>query len=828
MNLYTLRYNNYYNRTLKRFDDLVGYEPYFLETFTAMQFNPNDGITTTIILNITADNIPDYILVSNGLGKIDSRWYVAEAVRTRNGQYQLSLMRDVLADFWNEIAASPMKIHRGYLNNNDRLIFNPENYSVSQIKKSEHLLKDNTNAAWIVGYLANPTEIIGEEKEPEEGLTIKYGRTQATDYLTVESFDSWDYRDSAYIDSGTAADFHYYATIEDYSMYVSILGKNYKITFDKYGFVERKQVFNVDSGLFALQQVYGLPKNPASLAFLEESLDAEAQADEISEVISAANTAYSITIDKNHYQQIQNLNGQQIKFADTGLIYNITVENAKENDKDPALFRSNDNGLVMTAFEGLRTAINDYAYNNVPDNDISDDNMFLFRYDSTSKVAYSVNFGSSYGTRIKLVPVSMVGAYHHIIPPTVRSLEDAPYRMFCIPYSNNFRIKHDGLTYSASRSNALTLATGIALSGGSRVYDVQLLPYCPIQQIRDGTAAQVNLDTYGGVEHTDWEWFANAELPVFFCRTSRGTFNIAHAQDGPTENPIDTKAKVITEFSRLCSPNYQGVFEYSPIKNYGVSEFNVDYEYKPINPYIHINPNFYVGGMYGSDFNDARGLICGGDFSLTRISSAWTEYQLNNKNYNEIFARNIDTMEDTEYYNRIQRMATAGVGVIQGTVSGATGGFMAGGPWGAVAGGVIGAAGSVGGGIADLYVADKLYGINKSHTEDMHALQLGNIKAQPMSLTKTSAFNNNNKIWPFIETYGTTNNEYRAVYDAICYNGMSVNVIGTLSEYVPKIPAVLKKGFFQATPIFLEGIADDAHVCDAIAKELIQGVYITK
>lgn len=820
MTLYTLRYNNYYNRTLKRFDNLASYEPYFLETFTSINFNPNDGITTTQILNLTANNIPDYILVANGLNKIDSRWYVAEAVRIRNGQYNLSLMRDVLADFWNEIAASPMKIHRGYLNNNDRLIFNPENYNVSQIKKSEHLLRDNTNAAWIVGYLANPTEVIGEEAEPAEGLTIKYGRTEATDYLTADSLTSWDYSNNAYIDGNKAADFYYYKTIDNYSMYVSILSKNYRFTFDDYGFLERETVSS-DAGLYSLERVYGLSNNPLSKDFLEESLEANTQVDYIKDLVYEAKVAYSVNTDKSHYKQIQKLNGQQIKFADTGLIYNIVIEDAKKDGDSPALFRSNDSGRVMTAFEELRDAINTYAYDNVPDNDIGDDMMFLFRYNSTSKIAYSVNFGYSYGTRIKLVPVSMVGAYHHIIPPSVRSLEDAPYRMFCIPYSDNYRIKHDSLTYSSSRSNALTLATGIAISGGSRVYDVQLLPYCPIQQIRNGTAAQVNLDTYGGVEHTDWEWFENAELPVFFCRTSRGTFNIAYTQNGPTENPIETKAKVITEFSRLCSPNYQGVFEYSPIKNYGVSEFNVDYEYKPINPYIHINPNFYVGGMYGSDFNDARGLICGGDFSLTRISSAWTEYQLQNKNYNEIFARQIETMEDTEHLNRIQRGVSAASSAL-------TTGLMAGIATGNPAIGLVSGGISAGAGVADMYIADKMYDINKSHTEDMHALQLGNIKAQPMSLTKVSAFNNNNKIWPFVETYGTTNNEYRAVYDAICYNGMSVNVIGKLSDYVPKIPSVLKKGFFQATPIFLEGIAEDAHICDAIAKELIQGVYITK
>ena len=56
---------------------------------------------------------------------------------------------------------------------------------------------------------------------------------------------------------------------------------------------------------------------------------------------------------------------------------------------------------------------------------------------------------------------------------------------------------------------------------------------------------------------------------------------------------------------------------------------------KPINqpyqPYIHLNPNF--GSLYGEDFNDARGLILGGDFSIATLSNEWKNYETQNKNY---------------------------------------------------------------------------------------------------------------------------------------------------------------------------------------------------
>ena len=74
-------------------------------------------------------------------------------------------------------------------------------------------------------------------------------------------------------------------------------------------------------------------------------------------------------------------------------------------------------------------------------------------------------------------------------------------------------------------------------------------------------------------------------------------------------------------------------------KNGGVSFFNIDCTYKPYNPYIHVNPNF--GRLYGGDFDDSRGLIVGGDFSLPQTTSAWESYQLSNKNFQASFDRQI-------------------------------------------------------------------------------------------------------------------------------------------------------------------------------------------
>ena len=59
-------------------------------------------------------------------------------------------------------------------------------------------------------------------------------------------------------------------------------------------------------------------------------------------------------------------------------------------------------------------------------------------------------------------------------------LNDAPYDMFCIPFSDTIKLKSGSVEFTCSKNIALSMATEIAKDLGSgTVYDVQLLPYCP-------------------------------------------------------------------------------------------------------------------------------------------------------------------------------------------------------------------------------------------------------------------------------------------------------------------------------------------------------------
>ena len=60
----------------------------------------------------------------------------------------------------------------------------------------------------------------------------------------------------------------------------------------------------------------------------------------------------------------------------------------------------------------------------------------------------------------------------------------------------------------------------------------------------------------------------------------------------------------------------------------------------------------------------------------------------------------------------------------------------------------------------------------------------------------------------------------------LIYNGMSINRIGTLREFVSQKPPQIDYGYYKGKLIRLEGIGDDFHMANTISSELNKGVYI--
>ena len=86
------------------------------------------------------------------------------------------------------------------------------------------------------------------------------------------------------------------------------------------------------------------------------------------------------------------------------------------------------------------------------------------------------NSSSSYAIQLNNVGISL----YVDLNSDRAHLNDAPYDMFCIPFSDTIKLKSGSTEFTCSKNIALSMATEIAKDLGSgTVYDVQLLPYCP-------------------------------------------------------------------------------------------------------------------------------------------------------------------------------------------------------------------------------------------------------------------------------------------------------------------------------------------------------------
>ena len=323
---------------------------------------------------------------------------------------------------------------------------------------------------------------------------------------------------------------------------------------------------------------------------------------------------------------------------------------------------------------------------------------------------------------------------------------------------------------------------------------------------------------------TDSQFSFNKFMDNYFLQLSDGSYKQDLITDVINEHVKlgssieDIKVRNQVETMRLASPNYSNFFDINVQKNRGVEFINVDCTYKPYQPYMHLNPNFK--GLYGADYNDIRGLICGGDFSIALTNDTWATYQLQNKNYQSIFDRNIQQLE---VQNSLQKEADifgaiGGVGV--GAIGGALTGAKFGGPYGAIAGAVVGGVMSAVGGAADVSNNERLRELQISTVKDIHKYQLDNIKALPLGLSKTSYLTNNNKLFPFIEFYTCTPIEEQAVRDGLDYNGMTINRVGKIKDFQSDKELPYIKG-----NIIRIDIKDDPHLVKSINDEINLGIY---
>ena len=785
--IYLLKYNNYYNRIVKKEDTLGAYltQDCLLDTFENVNFVPADGVDTTLVVKHEGPN-PDYLIVADG-NDIESRWFVVESDIIRGGQYRLTLHRDVIVDSYDLVVNAPCFIEKATLSNDDPFIFNGENMTFNQIKQSETLLKDETQSAWVVGY-------IPKDAFPDGATVTGDAILDDSADITVAGIENWEYYQ--YQNTDFNALITDYTTTGEVRIKVSSSSATAPLKDVPFGITKGGIAYldTITPGAGSPGYSVTVPYNQNDTIYAAEKAIKNGCPQQWNTGVVKA----SILLKLKEYigahgvieiSDFTSLNNKIIYDSNTQLYSRVILSKEIKN---------------QTVRINSSTIPNLYTYlDEKVTKEVSADGMTFTIEGAANVNTYKADFSyEAYRITLEQIPQQVTAT---ISKPEARyHLEDQPYDMFAIPYSDDLEIYKNGTKlFNANKSIAVNIATQItAATGSANVYDVQLLPYCPVRYcILDDGTFDVKTSKVDYVQDKN----KNNIGIILWATTSSFTVNIN--KEITSTNP---KIENMTDRWRLCSPNFNGQFEFSVAMNGGVDYFNVDCTYKPFNPYIHVNPNFKK--MYGQDFNDARGLICAGDFSLPQVTNAWADYQLNNKNYENIFNREIQNLQVQQKAQQIGDI----VSTFGGIAGGAAGGALAG-VGGAVAGGLISAIG----GAADIAINEKLRAEAMDYKRDMFGMQMGNIQALPSNITKTTAFTYNNKIFPILEYYTCTDEEKTALTNKLKYNGMTVGRIGKISDYL----ANANDQYIKGRIIRIEGVSDDFHYYKAIADEIYKGAF---
>lgn len=406
------------------------------------------------------------------------------------------------------------------------------------------------------------------------------------------------------------------------------------------------------------------------------------------------------------------------------------------------------------------------------------------------------------------------------IPKNAVRCLDAPYDILIIP-PQAYRVKINGTTYSNGLGMPQHMAASLskALSGGGVLYDIQMLPFCPLINDTYWTFTSSDMTTTNAAVNKNYITSQNKEIMLFSTRSEiKLTTSFAYNYDLST--PIGVKKDVETRRVRLLSPNSGTIFEFCPAKlgyrgTTNTINLRIRCTCKPYAPYIHIYPVF--GGLYGTERTlENRGLICGGDFSLPLLNDAWSSYEIRNKNYMNAFNRQIENLEVQQDYQRTQQA----LNIVTGAIGGAVGGAVLGGG----VGGVVGGLASVAGGIADFAMSEKLRTEALDYTKDMFGYNLQNIRAMPTGLGRVGSIVVDSFVFPAIEIHTATSEEETALTNKIQWNGMSIGRIGTFNDF--KSRASTSCRYIKAQIIRMADLHEELHTAKAISDELYKGVYI--
>lgn len=243
-----------------------------------------------------------------------------------------------------------------------------------------------------------------------------------------------------------------------------------------------------------------------------------------------------------------------------------------------------------------------------------------------------------------------------------------------------------------------------------------------------------------------------------------------------------------TDTIKIVSPSRASQFLFRPYDNDGNMLFSTKVTLKPYASVIYIRPS--TQGLLMYDYDDKDCLIINEDNSLTTVTSQWTEYIYSNKNYSNIFEREIQgrAFERTWERKVEQAQAKSDIDTARNITAQKVKTYSGNIPLISNIAGAIGAAASpdknyLAAAQIDREYNEALYQQGLDMSRDLFKYQLDNIKSQPSIPSKITTIDCKLLDGVYLEYYSTNNTELASINNYYAFNGNRIENYGTFANY---------------------------------------------
>lgn len=242
-----------------------------------------------------------------------------------------------------------------------------------------------------------------------------------------------------------------------------------------------------------------------------------------------------------------------------------------------------------------------------------------------------------------------------------------------------------------------------------------------------------------------------------------------------------------TDTIKIVSPSRASQFLFRPYDNDGSMLFNAKITLKPYSSVIYIRPS--TRGLLLQDWDDKDCLIIQEDFSLTNVTSQWTQYVYNNRTYLNSFERQIQGREFERSWERKIEQAQAksdewnARNISAQKAQTYTGNLP-------IISGISAAIGTafmdenyMKAAQLDREYNEALYQEGISLSRDMFEFQMENIQSQPLIPSRITTIDCKTLDGVYIEIYSTNESELEAINNFYRYNGNRIDSYGSFGKY---------------------------------------------